>query len=202
MTQLKLMSLNGEDMIQLVRSDGTAPSDGTFPAARGRLLGVLIKAVDPDVCGLVEAPPSKERTEAFVRLYLADQYDVHHAERRGTLGIALLVRRSLGITATPRSKTQSLSEYALKEFDADGDGIKEVYSWANRVPFECVLLGGALQAPVTFIVIHAKSKGAFIPGDLYSYERLSRANRMKLRAQASAVRKRLDSLVANRAVAA
>lgn len=195
MTQLKVMSLNGEDMIQLIGRDGTAPPDGTFAAARGRLLGELIQAVDPDIFGLVEAPPSKERSEAFVHHYLDDAYDVHYAEKRGTLGIALLVRKSLEIEAAPRSKAQSLSEFALKEFDADGDGIKELYSWANRVPFECVLSGGALQAPVTFVVIHAKSKGAFIPGDLYSYERLSRANRMKLRAQASAVRKRLDGLV-------
>jgi len=195
MTQLKLMSLNGEDMIQLIRRDGTAPGSGTFAAARGRLLGELIQAVDPDIVGLVEAPPSQERTEAFVRLHVGDEYDVHHAEKRGTLGIALLVRKSLGIQAAPRPKPQSLAEFALREFDADGDGIKELYSWANRVPFECVLSDGPLAAPVTFIVIHAKSKGAFIPGDLYSYERLSRANRMKLKAQASAVRKRLDALV-------
>lgn len=195
MTQIKVMSLNGEDMIQLIRRDGTAPPEGSFAAERGRLLGELIRAVDPDIFGLVEAPPSKERTEAFVHLYLADEYDVNYAEKRGTLGIALLVRKSLGIAGATRSKAQSLSEFALKDYDADGDGIKELYSWANRVPFECVLTGGALQAPVTFVVIHAKSKGAFIPGDLYSYERLSRANRMKLRAQAAAVRKRLDSLV-------
>lgn len=195
MTQLKLMSLNGEDMIELVRRDGTAPPAGTAAAVRGKLLGELIQAVDPDIFGLVEAPPSQARTEAFVSLYAADKYDVQYAEKRGTLGIALLARKGLGIQAAPRTKTQSLGDFALRDFDADGDGIKELYSWANRVPFECVLSGGVLGAPVTFIVIHAKSKGAFIPGDLYSYERLSRANRMKLRAQAAAVRKRLDNLV-------
>lgn len=195
MTQLKLMSLNGEDMIQLIRKDATAPPAGSFAAERGRLLGELIKAVDPDIFGLVEAPPSLDRTEAFVQLYLGGAYDVHHAEKRGTLGIALLTRKRLGIAGVPRTKGQSLSEFELKSFDADQDGIKELYSWANRVPFECVLSGGPLTAPVTFVVIHAKSKGAFIPGDLYAYERLSRANRMKLKAQAAAVRKRLDGLV-------
>jgi Endonuclease/Exonuclease/phosphatase family len=195
MTQLKLMSLNGEDMIQLIRKDGTPLPAGTFAAERGRLLGELIQAVDPDIFGLVEAPPSLERTQAFVSLYLGDAYDVHHAEKRGTLGIALLTRKSRGIAVAPRTKTQSQLEFELKAFDADGDGIKELYSWANRVPFECVVSGGPLTAPVTFVVIHAKSKGAFIPGDLYSYERLSRANRMKLRAQADAVRRRLDRLV-------
>ena len=154
----------------------------------------MISAIDPDVIGLCEAPPSLERTQGFVDQHLGGTYEVHFAERRGLLGLALLVRGSLGLEAVSKSKAECSRLYPLGLFDADNDGIKEKYDWANRVPHEVVLSGGGL-APVTIIVIHAKSKGVFIPGDLYAYEQLSRAARMKLRAQAHAVRGRLDALI-------
>ncbi len=195
MAKLVLLSLNGEDMIELIPRGGAKPPK-TGPAfTRGRLLGEMIAAVDADIVGLVEAPPDAERTEAFVDLHLEAAYRVYQAEKRGTLGLAFLVRRSRKIKVRPRTKAQSLADFQLKDFDADADGIKELYGWANRVPFEAVFSGPDLTAPTTFILIHSKSKGAFIPGDLFAYERLSRANRMKLKAQAAAVRRRLDRLV-------
>lgn len=195
MAKMRVLSLNGEDMIALVPRGGATPP-ATSPAfKRGRLLGELIAAVDPDVVGLVEAPPDAERTGAFVDLHLGGGYRVYQAEKRGTLGLAFLVRKNRKIAVRPRSKAQSLADFQLKDFDADRDGIKELYGWANRVPFEAVFSGPDLSGPTTFILVHSKSKGAFIPGDLFAYERLSRANRMKLRAQAAAVRRRLDSLV-------
>jgi endonuclease/exonuclease/phosphatase family metal-dependent hydrolase len=195
MAKLVLLSLNGEDMIELIPRGGAKPAKNSPAFERGRLLGELIAAVDADIVGLVEAPPDAERTEAFVNLHLAGGYRVYQAEKRGTLGLAFLVRKSRKINVQPRTKAQSLADFQLKEFDSDADGIKELYGWANRVPFEVVFSGADLTAPTTFILIHSKSKGAFIPGDLFAYERLSRANRMKLKAQAAAVRKRLDRLV-------
>lgn len=195
MNNLRIMSLNGQDMIDLIARDLAAPLATSMAFARGRLLGELIMEVDPDILGLVEAPPSIDRTRRFVELHLSDTFDTYQGEKRGTLGIALLVRKGLGIRANPRTKLESLTDFQMEKFDADGDGIKEVYSWSNRVPFEVKLSGRGLSAPITFIVIHSKSKGAFIAGDLFAYERLSRANRMKLKAQAAAVRSRLDRLV-------
>lgn len=193
MAELKLMSLNGEDMIDLVPKSLSDPTGSA--AKRGQAVGELIRTVDPDVIGLVEAPPAADRTERFVELYLGGEYDVHQGEKRGTLGIALLVRKSLKVKSKSRTKAESMSDFPLREFDSDNDGIREVYSWANRVPLEVELSGGGLRGSVTVVVIHSKSKGVFIPGDLYAYERLSRANRMKLRAQAGSVRKRLDGLI-------
>jgi hypothetical protein len=193
MTKLKLMSLNGEDMIELIPKsleDPTGPA-----AARGRALAALIRRVDPDLLALVEAPPDEPRTRKFVEFHLDGDYAVFQGEKRGALGLALLVRASLGLAAAPRTKAQSTADFPLREYDADNDGIKEVYGWANRVPFEVELSGGGLAGPVAVIVLHSKSKGVFIPGDLYAYERLSRANRMKLKAQAAAVRRRLDALI-------
>jgi exonuclease III len=195
MAKLTIMSLNGEDMIDLIPRDLSNPAPDSAAFKRGRLLGELIASIRPDIVGLVEAPPDAPRTEKFVSLHLADAYGVYQGDRRGTLGLAFLVRKDLNIKVQTRTKAESLAQFQIKEFDADRDGIKEIYSWANRVPLEAVFSGPALKAPVTFILIHSKSKGAFIPGDLFAYERLSRANRMKLRAQAAAVRKRLDSLV-------
>jgi hypothetical protein len=194
-TTLTLMSLNGQDMIDLIPKDLSDPPPESAAHLRANLLGQLIRRVDPDVLGLVEAPPSADRTQKFVTDHLDNAYDVHHAELRGALGLAFLVRASLHIQAECRSKSDSNADFPLKEHDSDGDGIKEVYSWRNRVPFEVLLSGGPLSNPVTFILIHSKSKGAFIPGDLFAYQRLSRANRMKLKAQAHAVRTRLDKLI-------
>jgi hypothetical protein len=193
MAPLTLMSLNGEDMIELIPRDLSDPVGDALQ--RGRALGELIRRVYPDLLGLVEAPPSEGQTQRFVELHLGGAYDVLQAEARGTLGIALLVRRSLGVAAEARTKRQSELEFPLGEIDTDDDGIREVYSWVSRIPFEVTLSGGPLAAPVTFVVLHSKSKGVFIPGDLYAYERVSRANRMKLKAQAVAVRKRLNDLI-------
>ena len=193
MAKLKFMSLNGEDMIELVPKGLTDPAGDAL--ARGKAVADLIRTVDADIVGLVEAPPDEARTQKFVDFHLAGDYDVHQGEKRGTLGLALLVRKALGISVTPRSKQESTSDFLLREYDSDNDGIREVYSWANRVPFEARLSGGGLKGALTVIVLHSKSKGVFIPGDLYAYDRLSRANRMKLKAQAAAVRKRLDALI-------
>lgn len=195
MAKLVVLSLNGADMIELIPQSGSKPSKNSSAFIRGRLLGELIAAVDADIIGLVEAPPDAQRTEAFVDLHLGSAYRVYQAEKRGTLGLAFLVRKTQKIKVRPRTKAQSLADFQLSEFDADADGIKERYGWANRVPFEAMFSGPDLTAPTTFILIHAKSKGAFIPGDLFAYERLSRANRMKLRAQAAAVRRHLSKLV-------
>lgn len=195
MSKLKIMSLNGQDMIDLIPKNLAIPGEDTLKSWRCKLLAAMINEVNPDIVGLVEAPPEKERTRAFVDSYLGAKYDVHQAEKRGTLGMAFLVRKDLKIKVILRSKERCLKDFKLDEFDSDNDGIKENYSWWNRVPVEGEFSGGGIKAKTFFILIHSKSKGAFIPGDLFLYERLSKANRMKLRAQASAIRKRLDQLV-------
>ena len=40
---------------------------------------------------------------------------------------------------------------------------------------EAKISAGGISAPVTLILVHAKSKGAFIPGDLFAYEREAEA---------------------------
>lgn len=162
---------------------------------RTQRLAALIQKIDPDIIGVVEAPSSADRTTAFSVEFLNNAYQVYQGERRGTLGLAFMVRQSLDIQVTLRTKAQSLKDFPLDKFDADNDGIKEVYNWYNRVPLEGLFSGSALIAPVTFILIHAKSKGVFIPGDVFAYERLSKASRMKLRAQAASIRSRLDRLI-------
>lgn len=195
MARLTIMSLNGEDIITLIPRNLRIPSQKSRHYWRAKLLAEMISKVNPDIIGLVEAPPHHPRTKAFVDQFLGGDYRVYQAEKRGSLGLAFLVRCTLKLRVNMRSKVQSLDDFKLDRFDADADGIKETYGWWNRVPLEAEFSGGGLKAKTTFILIHAKSKGAFIPGDLFAYERLSRANRMKLRAQANAVRKRLDRLV-------
>lgn len=195
MANFKIMSLNGENMTDLIPNDSRIPGEDSRAYWRARLLAEMIRTVDPDIVGVVEAPPYPVRTQKFVDNFLSGEYEVHQGEKRGLLGLAFLLRKALRFRVRKRSKQQSLRDFKLEKYDADSDGIKETYSWWNRVPFEIQISGGRLRDKTTFILIHAKSKGAFIPGDLFAYERLSRANRMKLRAQADAVRKRLNQLI-------
>lgn len=150
------MSLNGEDMIDLIPADLSEPADSA--ALRGRALGEPIRRVDPDVLALVEAPPRDGQTRKFVDLYLDGVYTVVQGEKRGSLGLALLMRASLGLTAAPRTKEQSEDDFPLCENDSDNDGIKELYSWTNRVPLEVQLSGGGLDASVTVIVLHSRNR--------------------------------------------
>ncbi len=191
--RLSLLSLNCENLSDLVPADPARPVRPTAQH-RSALLAALIHEVDADVIGLVEAAVTKERTQRWFDAHVGG-YAVHQAERRGVLGLGLAVRQGLSLQVQPRSKEECSALFALGPFDADGDHIREVYSWANRVPYEVVLSGADVSAPVTVIVIHAKSKGVFIPGDLYAYETQARASRMKLRAQAASVRARLNRLV-------
>lgn len=195
MAKIKIMSLNGENMTDLIPNDLKICNEDSREYWRAKLLAEMIHTVDADIVGLVEAPPYPRRTQMFVDHFLNGEYKVCQGEKRGLLGLAFLLRKTLNFKVKKRSKQQSLRDFKLEKYDADSNGIKETYSWWNRVPLEIEISGGNLYDKTIFILIHTKSKGAFIPGDLFAYERLSRANRMKLRAQADAVRKRLNKLV-------
>jgi hypothetical protein len=191
--RLKLLGLNCENMADLAPGRGKSATERLH--RRSQLLGALIDSVAADVVGLVEATPTEDRTRWWLDTYVRTKYDLYQAERRGVLGLAFAVRSDVGLSATTRSKKECEELFKLALFDADNDGIRESYTWANRVPHEVVLSGEGLAAPVTLILVHAKSKGVFIPGDLFAYEKLSKAARMKLRAQGHAVRARLDRLL-------
>jgi endonuclease/exonuclease/phosphatase family metal-dependent hydrolase len=192
--RLKLLSLNCENLSDLApRDPNVAPSQRA--QRRSWLLAALLDEIDADIVGLVEAASTQDRTQHWMDTYLPGKYSVHQAELRGILGLAFAIRSALDLNVEVRSKQDCNEFFKLQPFDADNDGIRELYTWANRVPHEVVLSGGGLAAPTTMILIHAKSKGVFIPGDLYAYEKLSRASRMKLRAQGVAVRSRLDELI-------
>lgn len=192
--QLSILSLNCENMADMAPKVPGAKVREQL-RKRSELLAAMIEHINPDVIGMVEAATTVEQTQRWVDDYLGGAYEVHQGEKRGVLGLALALRRGLGIAAAVAPKEECNKLYKLGEFDADNDGIRELYSWANRVPHEVTLSGGGLAAPVTVIVIHAKSKGVFIPGDFHKYEQLARAARMKLRAQGATVRARLDKLV-------
>ena len=66
MGTIKVMSLNGQDMIDLVGKDCEIPASDSAHFWRARQLAAMINEVAPDVAGLVEAPPSQNRTQAFV----------------------------------------------------------------------------------------------------------------------------------------
>ena len=62
MIDLKIMSLNGEDMINLIPKSLRIPSKNSEHYWRAQLLVAMIKKVNADIIGLVEAPPNEKRT--------------------------------------------------------------------------------------------------------------------------------------------
>ena len=82
MSEFKIMSLNGEDMIDLVPKDLSTHDDKSPHYWRARKLAAVIEEVDPDIIGLVEAPPYQKNTEKFAKDYLkGTNYKVYQGEK-------------------------------------------------------------------------------------------------------------------------
>ncbi len=76
MTKLKVMSLNAEDMADLIGSDSKIPKQDSAEYWRAKLLAEMVRTVDADIVGLVEAPQDLPRTQIFVDEFLGGEYEV------------------------------------------------------------------------------------------------------------------------------
>ncbi|MBA7595561.1 hypothetical protein ES703_02525 [subsurface metagenome] len=98
MHKLKLCSYNIKWMAHLFKKKGVEPLTGSSEEAeRSKAIAYVIKAVDPDILGICEAPNSPQHLENWVREFLSDAgYNVVMSEEgflsRGQQELAVLYK--------------------------------------------------------------------------------------------------------------
>ncbi|TKJ44026.1 hypothetical protein CEE36_02595 [candidate division TA06 bacterium B3_TA06] len=199
MHKLKLCSYNIKWMAHLFKKKGVEPLTGSSEEAeRSKAIAYVIKAVDPDILGICEAPNSPQHLENWVREFLSDAgYNVVMAEEgflsRGQQELAVLYKSEkvhVGVAHERNAKRDPFN--GRFEFDTDDDRIEEIHRF-YRPPLEALITTPDGNRELAMLMVtHTKSKGIFNAVDLLTYERSSRRNRLKLLAQCSWIRKRVD----------
>lgn len=127
-------------------------------AATARRASALIRAIDPDILALEEAPSRREELALFVRDYLSDngtpRYKLFIGDSGGAQKLAVLYKSGSVTSAAlaPSSEIAMLLDSWLA--DVDGDGLLNDYQF-TRVPLvvNFKIAGSKLQV----IVQHTKS---------------------------------------------
>ncbi len=166
---------------------------------------ILKNHLKPDLLAVVEAPNTTTSTgiqsgvkklENFAADYgLSINKAVQGFVSAGTQELVIMYDPTkMTISHKPEggsSPTKDPRFNAEFHFDADDDKIKEMYKH-YRPPFEAkVTLNNGTELWV--MVVHAKSKGIFSSVEQINLERLSRRNRLKLYAECTWIRRRIDS---------
>ena len=200
--KLKVAVYNMEWMVNLFTRDGTPKTSGEDGERSGQLAEV-VKAVDPDILGIVEGPDTTVSGSKLASAQLEAWAALHglHGAYRGVHGFPSPGRQELcslyrsdKVTlkhAPVRSQSKSpFSEPFL--VDTTESLIKEQYEH-YRPPFEVSVRpssGGDELARI--IIAHTKSKGIFDAVDMARFEQISERNRKKLFAECLSIRKRCD----------
>jgi len=164
----------------------------------------VLQLIKADVIGIVEAPNTTATSgiqDTVVKLEnfanwagLSTSKAAMGFRSRGVQEIAMLYDpNKMNIMHKPGGQENSRSNPPFDDeffYDADDDGIKEVYKH-YRPPFEAEI---ALNNGQTFyaICVHIKSKGIFSAVDSLHWERENRRNRLKLYAECAWVRRRVQ----------
>src|SRR5262245_31531485 len=168
MPKLRVASINGEWMNSWFTADGdpTAflpkfklPGESQFNSTSktaGRLAAV-IRAIDPDILALQEAPSRKEELDLFISAHLAGAggplYGGILGDSGGAQKLALLYKpSSVSASLTPSASISTLLETWLS--DVDGDMLLEPYEF-TRKPLVVDIQAGANR--MQLIVMHTKS---------------------------------------------
>ncbi|MGD2117524.1 MAG: hypothetical protein PVG66_04135 [Chromatiales bacterium] len=164
----------------------------------------VLNKLNPDLIGILEAPNStasgSQSTISKLENYAA-QYGLRTSKAKvgyisgGEQEIAVLYDPAvLTVVHAPGGSSRSRSNPRFNGefyFDTDDDNIKEVYKH-YRPPLELKVVVKATGREFRLIVAHAKSKGVFSSVDMVHLERESRRNRLKIYAECSWIRKRVD----------
>lgn len=110
-----------------------------------------IKAIDPDILAIQEAPKTKKQLELFVRKFLDDKYHVYQGR-----SLALLIRRDINPPCTVK-KIERPGYKTRWQDDIDGDGRYEywLYDFSNP-PLELDLKFNSGKLKI--VVLHLTSK--------------------------------------------
>ncbi len=133
--------------------------DGSFFVKmedRCKAIAKNIKAIDPDILAIQEAPKTKGQLNVFVKKFLDDKYYVYF-EKSKERSLALLIRKDINPPPCAVKKIER-PEYKSKwQDDIDGNG--EYENWLydfSRPPLELDL--GFDSGTLKIIVLHLTSK--------------------------------------------
>lgn len=200
---LRICSYNIEWFDHLFEKDNSLKT-GTEEKARLTAIGNVIKAIDPDLLGIVEAPNTSasgpESTVTKLEKF-ASSADLRIKKAMtgfisgGIQELALLydpskvtVTHSPGGKADPKNNPRFDGEYY---HDTDEDQIKEIYKH-YRPPLEAKVKIIQSGEEFKLMLAHTKSKGIFDSMDMVHLERENFRNCLKLYAECDWIRLRVD----------
>lgn len=200
---LRLCSYNLEWFDDLFDHHNQMRTDSKSEARLAAVADVM-RAIDADLTGIVEAPGTTASTgkstvaclEGFAAYFgLRQSKALIGFPSRGRQEIAVLYDpEKVNAVHDPggkRSSTKNPPFDKAFECDSDEDGIREIYRH-YRPPLEVKVTKLGTGASFQLAVVHAKSKGIFSKNDLIHYQREELRNRRKLFAECSHIRKRID----------
>ncbi len=200
--KLRVAVYNMEWMVNLFTRDGEPKTSGEDGERSGRLAEV-VKALEPDILGIVEGPDTTVSGSKLASAQL-EAWAAHHglhASYRGVHGFPSPGRQELCVlyrgdkVTLKHAPVRSQKKDPFNEpflVDTTDTLIQEQYKH-YRPPFEISVrpaAGGDELARI--IVAHAKSKGIFDAVDMARFVQISERNRKKLFAECLSIRKRCD----------
>jgi len=135
------------------RDDPAFTNDTHQTASRA---AALIRAIDPDIMGILEAPSRQAELDLFVQQYLSDGDQPRYYTLLGDTGAAqkvgLLFKPTLWVQLVPHFDIADLLD--PWQADIDGDALLEAYSFTRAPLVVDVQLGGTM---LRLLVAHTKS---------------------------------------------
>lgn len=200
--ELKVAVYNMEWMVNLFTKNGQLKTTGE-DGERSGLLAEVVKAIDPDILGVVEGPDttvsgsktaSAQMKAWAVHYGLDDSYKaVHGFPSGGRQELCALYRSDKVVLKHAPVKSKSKNPFNEPFLlDTTDTLIKEHYEH-YRAPLELsVISAGSGDELARIIIVHAKSKGIFDLVDMARFEQISQRNRKKLYAECFSIRERCD----------
>lgn len=210
---IKIATWNIEHFNKYFNEDNTLKTTNEANEKFGAIARILKDFVKPDLIGIVEAPNTTTTTGIQDVVKKLENFAVAHEltttkalagfSSRGTQELAFLYDPTkLTLEHKPEGSNTSLTTNPrfdkVFHFDADDDGLEEIYRH-YRPPLEVkVIVNGTATGTendeeLWMMLVHAKSKGIFNSVDQVHLERVSRRNRLKLYAECTWIRQRVES---------
>ncbi len=200
---LRLCSYNIEWFNHLFNKDNTM-KESEDEQDRLKALGRVLRHIDADIIGITEAPNTTvDRTQSTITKLETFAAFAELETSKALTGIISPGTQEIALLYNPDKVTAVHAPGGQKDlkrnpsfdgefiFDTDEDRIKELYKH-YRPPLEAEITVNATGAKFKLMVCHTKSKGIFSSMDMLHWERENRRNRLKLFAEATWIRRRVD----------
>ncbi len=198
---IRIAVYNMEWMKNLFKQDGSVKTTGP-DAERSAELAQVVKAMDPDILGIVEGPDTTvsgtksttKQINAWASHHgLSPSYKAVQGFISGGQQELCALYKSDKVTLSHKPTT-AMSKNPFNEaflVDTTDTLIKEHYKH-YRPPLELSLKPAGGDEIARIIVAHAKSKGIFDRVDMARFVQVSERNRKKLFAECMSMRERVD----------